>query len=168
MSHNLHFVVTKASSPKEACEDVQNYIEDWGNENNWRTIMGCVSENDEVYQFDKPGKYTWDENGTIEKLNDLMKYYIEFDPNGGFDMVIDTINSYKKGENPGAPKWLICREFMDIMYQKSPHIKDGKVNFNILEDSIYEYRYDEQGVTHTNLNNDQDMKKYVVFVDMHS
>jgi hypothetical protein len=168
MSHNLHFVVTKASSPKEACDDVRNYIEDWGNDNNWRTIMGCVSEDDEVYQDEKPDRYVWDDTATIEGINNLMRSEIDFDPNQGFDIVLELINNYKNGKDPGAPKWFLAKQFMEIMYQKSPHLKDGKVNFNILEDSIWDHKYDEQGVTHTGYNSDQDMKKYVVFVDMHS
>ena len=169
MSHNLHFIITKASSAEEACKDVESFIEDWGTDNNWRTIMGCISEDNEVYAHDESLKYKWDEYATIEKLNELMKNYIHFDPTDGLNMVIEMINDYKAGNEPPSPRWLLCREVMDIMYQKTPHMKNGKVNFNILEDSIYEYKYNEQGVSHTGFNADEkDMKKYVVFVDMHS
>lgn len=168
MSHNLHFIVTKAESPKDACRDVENYIEDWGNDNNWRTIMGCISEDDELFQYDESHKYDWDNTGTIAKINELMKGYIEFDPTDGLNMVSELIDDYKNGNKPSGLKWLLCREFINILYHKAPYMKEGGVEFNVLENEIWEYQYDEQGVTHTGLNHDQNMKKYVVFVDMHS
>jgi hypothetical protein len=42
--HNLHFVITTADSPEDACNNVETLISDFGNENNWRTVCGCVSE----------------------------------------------------------------------------------------------------------------------------
>ncbi len=47
--HNLHFILVRASSGEKACQDAENQIIDFGTDNNWRTMCGAVSEDNEVY-----------------------------------------------------------------------------------------------------------------------
>ena len=71
--HNLHLAVIKANSPKEACIAVETETSSWGDENNWRSIGGCVSDKDEVYVSEEDARYYPDEDwNTIEKLNKLV------------------------------------------------------------------------------------------------
>ncbi len=46
--HNLHLVVVNAENAKDAMHNAEMAIFEWGNENNWRTMCGAVSENDEM------------------------------------------------------------------------------------------------------------------------
>jgi len=54
------------------------------------------------------------------------------------------------------------------MFQKEKH---GKDTFDVLEDEFFDWHFNECGVTHQFLsqqeNDDPTNKKYVVFVDMH-
>ena len=44
MAHNVHFLLTKADSAKEAADNVLGEIASWGDDNNWRCIGGIASE----------------------------------------------------------------------------------------------------------------------------
>jgi len=56
--HNLSFVVTRAESPQDACDNVETLISDFGSEDNWHTICGCVSEKNKVFINDSSGRYS--------------------------------------------------------------------------------------------------------------
>lgn len=73
--HNLHFVVTRAESPQDACDNVETFISDFGNDNNYRTICGCVSEKNKVFINDSSGRYSPRDTGytTIAKINRAIK-----------------------------------------------------------------------------------------------
>ena len=47
--HNLHILVTRAHSATQAEDDVKSYLDGWGDEDNWRTICGSVSQDNEVH-----------------------------------------------------------------------------------------------------------------------
>ena len=72
--HNLHFMIVQANDPKDACNIVETEIQDWGNDNNWRTIAGCVSEDDEVYNTPESSRFKPSEMGydTIRKINEVI------------------------------------------------------------------------------------------------
>ena len=83
--HNLHFCVVNASSPQEACDAVETEISEWGTENNWRTIGGCISEDNEVYStYDKNkewGNSRWcpHEGTTVEDINRQVVGWMKVD-----------------------------------------------------------------------------------------
>jgi len=47
--HNLHYIVIRADSGKEACDAVENEIVEWGSEDNWGQICGALSEKNIIY-----------------------------------------------------------------------------------------------------------------------
>jgi 2,4-dienoyl-CoA reductase (NADPH2) len=69
--HNLHFIVVRSSSGEEACKQAENEIIDFGTDNNWRTMCGAVSQDNEVYDAGD-GRYRPAETDytTIEAIND--------------------------------------------------------------------------------------------------
>ena len=75
MKNNMY--VIRADSGKEACEEVESEIEDWGDENNWRNVYAAIPEKGQAYIRDKEeGK--WVKDSTIENLNsDFKKILIE-------------------------------------------------------------------------------------------
>ncbi len=171
--HNIHFIVTSAESPEDACSNVECAIEDWGNENNWRTIIGCISENDHVYISEKDSRFenSLNEFNTINKLNKELHDYISFDPTEILNTVQETITRYNNKEKIHPAQFYMAREAMNKMYQKAHHINsEGNISFNILEDEVYAWTFDEFGVTHIDVigNNHEDVKKYIVVIDMHS
>ena len=42
--HNIHYARIYAGSPEDACGMAKSQIEDFGDENNWRRIIGCVDK----------------------------------------------------------------------------------------------------------------------------
>jgi hypothetical protein len=167
--HNLHLVTIVADSPEDACAEVESFIEDFGNENNWRTICGCVSENDEVHSTED-GRWTPDEEtNTIDKLNKMVQGWL-------------TPNEYVRGQDvvkeiEGGKKF----DELDNgqLHNLQAYVKEkinifglNTENFNVLEDEYCSWEYDENGVTYCEWGRKRGRKekgtKYVVLVDMHS
>jgi hypothetical protein len=171
--HNLHFVVIKAYSAEDACDSVESLISDYGDENNWRTICGCVSEDNEVFDKDIEndifkGRYcpTDMELTSIEEINKYIK------------TVVGTTGTYssaaieKLKEEPDITKWKDSHALWSLgEYAKELRNNLGidPENIDVFNLSYYEHEYDEFGVTPFLEDgfNEGD-KKYVVFVDMHS
>jgi hypothetical protein len=42
--HNLHFILIRANDASGAVSNVEDLIDDWGTENNWRCVGGIASE----------------------------------------------------------------------------------------------------------------------------
>jgi hypothetical protein len=172
--HNLHLVVVRAESGEDACSEAESFLMDWGNENNWRTMCGAVSQDNEVYKASE-GRHEPDENtNTIAKINKMVR--------GWFKSYIYSetakklLAKGKKVENFNTQELYSLEKYAKFLYEiksikqtKAYRRKNGeKVSnqFNVLEDNFYAFSYDECGVTQTD--NDDDGKLWVVFVDMHS
>lgn len=163
--HNLHLVVVQAESPEDACNIAENGISDYGDENNWRTICGCVSEENEVY-VQEDGRYPPDEDtNTIDKINAWVDGLLS-QPN-----LYSTTAMQRLKEEPDISKWTDSQELWSLG-QYVEYLKAGVHHrgekFNVFEDSYREWDLDECGVTHLDMGTDTGQKKYVVFVDMHS
>lgn len=161
--HNLHLAVVKAESAKEACNYVESEISDFGNENNWRTICGAVSEANEVFINDKDGGYPPEADQTIESINAMVKQWFNDDT-----YTLAAKEKIANGETDFT-KWNSNELWQLKMYAEQLHElcdipKDG---FNVLENTYYDYQYDQCGVTNM-VNAEEEGQLYVVFIDMHS
>lgn len=169
--HNLHLIVVKAKTGKEACQNVESEIQDFGDENNWRTICGAVAEDDKVYIHDKSGRFlpTKDRN-TIAKINTMIKGWLK---GSDFynDEAIKTLKIYLSEKNkPSVIKgidWCIVRLWAKQKEEEASFRDIYKNNVDVLNMSFYEYEYTEVGVTNM-VNVSEEGKLWVVFVDMHS
>ena len=162
--HNLHYIRVKADNPKDACNTVENTIEDWGTENNWRSIGGCVSSDNEVYRIvDEENKFMnsrWvpDVDMTIEKINVMCNEWLKPADyyKKQFDKCID-------GKEESPFDWYGAKKHCEHMYQIG--MLHGKT-FDVLQDEFYSWKLNECGVT--DVEYQQDGKNtYIVFVDMH-
>ena len=74
--HNLHFILVKANSGEEACKQAENEIIDWGTDNNWRTMCGAVSQDNEIYNAND-GRYEPKDTDyqTIEAINNVVSQW---------------------------------------------------------------------------------------------
>lgn len=177
--HNLHLIRVRAESPKQACSMAESFIEDFGNENNWRSIGGCVSEDDETYDRDemygsrwKPS-YTDDKGnkpyGSIKALNEIIINTIKSDRDNfyGKEIVADIDN--------GKVRLSDVNESYKL-YQLGKFIENQKAlcslgegfdidTFNVLKDEYKEYQYTEVGIT--DCYDERGDKTYIVLVDMH-
>lgn len=158
--HNLHFIVVKAETGEDACSEAESFLFDWGNENNWRTMCGAVSENNEIYNSGD-GRWAPDEDSdTIEKINTRVQGWILEDGYGR-----QAKEAFDAGKN--VNDFTLSELWSLEHYAKKLHERKsiGNKPFNVLEDFYYEYEYDECGVTHID---GEEGKTWVVFCDMHS
>ncbi len=167
--HNLHYVIIKATSHEEAWSEVESYIQDWGNENNWRTICGSVREDGETKSSGEGRFCPTQGEDTIESINrDLLDDIKSVNLYGqtGFEALQKMEKGEMKLSDLTTNDWWSLREYAKHKYYGSVINTD---DFNLLECEYKEYKYDEFGVTHCNYGNfDEEAMKYVVFVDMHS
>ena len=153
--HNLHFVRIKSDNIKEACETVQTEIEDWGTENNWKTICGAVSKNGDSFNC---GEGRWEPN--LNDVKDMMNdIYSKTDKH--YQKAIDMLISNKK---ISAHEWWCIQQYAEDQYQKEICTANGK--FNIWKDSYFSHQYDKSGLTAMDWF--EGGNQYIVFVDMHS
>jgi hypothetical protein len=164
--HNLHFIVVRANSGQEACQEADSIIEDFGNENNWRTMCGAVSQDNEVYNADD-GRYQPSETQwfTIEKINQCVNNWLK-------DSFLGETarKKFEKGET-NLDEWnqLELYSLSNYADHLSESIGFKHRSFNVLEDTVFEYSYDQCGVTNfTELNANEEEKIWVVFCDIHS
>jgi len=171
--HNLHFIVVKADTGEDACSEAESFLMEWGNENNWRTMCGAVSEDNEVFDA-KDGRYRPDEDcNTIAKINKYVEAWMK-------DEFFSTtakkkLARGKKVENFTTHELYSLEKYAKFLYEvkslkqtKTYLRKEGQKvsrNFNVLQDNFFAYSYDECGVTQTD---DGEGKIWVVFCDMHS
>jgi hypothetical protein len=165
MGHNLHFIVVKAESGEDACLEAEYSIMGFGNENNWRTMRGAVSQDNEVY-IASEGLYQPDKDSTIAKINKTIEGWMQ--PSFHSETTKNLLDKGKKVEDFNLQELYSLKKYADFLYQqelfKQRSGKNGD-NFNVLEDSFYAYSYDEYGVTQTDMG---EGKIWVVFCDMHS
>jgi len=177
--HNLHIIRVKADSPEKACSTAQFFIEDFGNENNWRTIGGCISENDEVYEVEvgfgsrwKPS-YTDDKGnkpyGSIRALNKTIFEVIKSNRDNYYGKeLIDDIDSGKVRLSDVTDRHKLYQLGVFIENQKAlSYLGEGFdiETFNVLEHEYKEGLYTEFGVTECY--EESGDKTYIVLVDMH-
>jgi hypothetical protein len=164
--HNLHFILVKANSGEEACKKAENEIMDFGNENNWRTMCGAVSEDNEIYNAED-GRYRPETDyTTIEKINECVSQWTKDSFYGEtaklkFDKGETNLDEWNAIELWSLSKW--------AKHLSEAHsYKDRE--FDILKgDTFYTCQFDECGVTDfTYDTNDDGDKTWVVFCDMHS
>lgn len=180
MAHNLHLVVIKADSAEDACDSVENEIIDFGNDNNWRTICGSVSEDNEVF-INEDNAGFMENMETIEKINaairkDLAALNNDNGYSRGRDLLNILIAGNKKIEDLDGHDWYSVKEFAHDMSNKFDinSGEDKTETFDILKGDEYKMgHYDEFGVTqHMSATQDdaefEGQKTYVVFIDMHS
>lgn len=169
--HNLHFVITRAESPQEACDNVGTMTSDFGNENNWRTICGCVSEKNKVFINDSSGSYTPKDIGytTIAKINRVINKWIKSPYYGDAAAAAAAKKKLSRARKKidlstwNSSELFSLERLAKHLYEALPY-KESK--FDVLKDSFFSWQFDECGVTQDE--NENEGQLYVVFVDMHS
>jgi len=162
--HNLHYVRVKANSGEEACQFAESALMDFGNENNWRTMCGAVSQDNEVYNAGDGRYIPMNTNASvIEAINDQVNGWIK-------DSFLGKIaeDKFAKGET-NLSEWE-SHELYSLS-KWANHLAEANSykdkSFNVLEDSFFAYQYDELGVSDCTWEGEGD-KIWIVFVDMHS
>ena len=183
--HNPHFCVIAADSAEEAEAAVEAELQDWGDENNWRSICGSVSERDEVH-VTGDGRYPPDDDdNTIAKLNRYMQSLVDAKDCPMETEALALMKTVVEGQQPKlAHDWWRIKQYAERMFDM--HCNGvGRFSpgggFDILTNQFMDGCFDEIGVTNfvdpgpwdgedaiaMQADNPQ-RQRYVVFVDMHS
>ena len=164
--HNLHFILVRANSGEQACQDAENQIIDWGNDNNWRTMCGALSEDNEVYDAGD-GRYRPHETEytNIDAINQGVKKWI-----GESFYGATAKEKLDKGEN-NLSEWNALELWSLSKHAK--HLSEAydykEKEFDILNgNTFYAYCFDECGVTDLTYEGEESEKIWIVFIDMHS
>ena len=157
--HNLHLIRTKADSHSDAIGIVEDYLFDWGTENNWFTIMGSHCKEDKSFSESFNEKWVIKD----ELLNDPSR----------FDFLIELHDYYKeafhKVSNLGGTvlvksfDWSAAAKYCKKQAEISNLSDPTKID--IWSDTFYDGYIDEPGITE--LGYDGELT-FVVLVDMHS
>tara|TARA_R110001606_G_scaffold19248_1_gene70960 strand:+ start:30 stop:539 length:510 start_codon:yes stop_codon:yes gene_type:complete len=167
--HNLHYLVTRAETPQEACSQVESEISEWGTDNNWRTICGCISE-DNVIHSTGEGRWKPTETDTLEKINLQVSDWL-YPP----DYYEKQFNKCVDGKEESAFDWYGAKKHCKHMYQMGRTLNsikhDKRETFDVLKDEFYSWSLNECGVTsldNSGLDTEAGGSKlYVVYLDMH-
>lgn len=168
--HNLHFIRVVAETGEDACSTAETFIEDWGNENNWRTICGAVSQDNEVFDNTDTyggGRYKPSDTGytSIEKINEVVDNWTKNTFYG--QTAKELIENGKSITDFTTHELWSLKEYAKHLYAvKSFQGDDNDKKFDILVDEFRPFDFDECGVT--NYDGDDEGKIWIVFVDMHS
>lgn len=161
--HNLHYLTIKADNPEEACDEVESIIMEWGNDNNWRSICGCISEDNEVHIQEADGCFP---PGAAETLDDVAKKIKSWVDNFQYGSVIKEklVKFHIEEEALTGNDWFILQQYCRF---KGDQIDFKQSPFDLWEAEYRSWELDECGLT--NLMEQSDgSKRYVVFLDMHS
>jgi len=167
--HNLHFIVCNADSGEEACLVAAGYVGDWGDEDNWKTMCGAISEKNEIYDA-KDGRNRPLADDTINFLNKMVGCWAR--DNRYEEDAMNFMNALVGGAAARPDKlnsqdaWALKR-YAERLYQTIDLMKELKGKpYNIFKHSFFAWKFDENGVT--NFVENEKGKKWVVFMDMHS
>ena len=194
--HNLHVCVVRSSSAEEAERVVESAIESWGDENNWRTICGSLSE-DGVVHLTGEGRYPPDEDETVEKLNAWFTELVG-KPTFGI-MGIDITDNIRRGLELGLRRiqsgmleipedkkdksgvWCdlySAAEYLSCTADACLNNTINRTDLSVFKDQYLAWKLSECGVTHIDdempIQPDREgfdytgTKLYAVYVDMHS
>jgi hypothetical protein len=172
MSHNLHFLVVRAESPEDACQKAEERVFDFGNENNWRTICGCVSEKNEVFSNDESGRYSPEQTGykTIEKINKVVKRWCRGTIGTRAEEKLKRAKAKINLKRWNSLELFSLERIVHHLYQVK-NIGVPVKEFNVLEHNFFPCEYTECGVTQfddeVEKDNESNMQIFVVFLDMH-
>jgi hypothetical protein len=164
--NNLHFVKVTANSGEEACQQVENLIMDFGNENNYRTMCGAISEDNEIYNAGEGGYQPKDTDyTTIDKINEAVNKWINSSWYGETARL-----KFEKGET-NLSEW-DSHELWSLS-KLAEHLSNAhpfrETPFDFMKDDcFFEYQYDECGFTDLTHSTSDGDKIWIVFVDMHS
>ena len=163
MGHNIHYFHLFAENAEDACNIVENEILEWGNENNWRTVLGAIDRNGVKFENEKdtssweiPNSFAEIEKEILEE-RDVSDYEIQ-----EFKKLIDKyLTSGKLSESEWSMLGYYAKLFEDEASLDKFSLDDW--------DTFRAYEYDSPGLTNIEYGPDHDgLQDYIIYIDMHS
>lgn len=157
--HNLHLIRTKADSHSDALSIVEDFLQSWGTENNWSTVLGSHCKEDKSFSEHFEEKWVTKD----ELLNDPNRFNFLTEVNAYYKEAFHKVSNLggtvliKSFDWSAAAKY--CKEQSEISNLLDP------TKVDIWSDTFYEFDIDEPGIT--DLCYDGALT-FIVLVDMHS
>jgi hypothetical protein len=159
--HKLHLATVKADSPEDACNEIENEIVDFGNDNNWRTICGCIREDNKVYIHEDGGCFAPEKSMKISNVENMIRSWVG---SFGYDAREALVKFHIDDETLSAQDWWLLKQLCD---HKEHQIDFNNEKFNIWETEYRAWQLDDNGLTNL-IQQSDGAKRYVVFIDKHS
>jgi hypothetical protein len=157
--HVLHLIRVKADSHSDAQSIVENFLFDWGTENNWFTLLGSHCKENKSFSESFDEKWVTKD----ELLNDPDRFNSFLEVNEYYKKafndiaVLKDVSLVKKWDWYFASRY--CKEMSNIASLSNPN------KIDIWSDTFYDGEIDEPGLTE--LCYDGELT-FIVLVDMHS
>jgi len=156
---NLHFIRIKGKTPEDAEENALKEIEDWGDEDNWRQVIGSFNKGTRISHINEDDKSKFKLTaGNIKKMiTNEMNIKLPSDK--------DILDAFHKSKNI-----YYIKEILDTLYANS--FTATPSNFDIWENNYRDYQFDKVGITNMlytyvpPIINNKDI--YCVAIDIHS
>ena len=159
--HNLHLIIAHADSHQEAWEKVKTVVEDQQVHGTDGMICGSIREDGNIALNDGyilinylPSSYS------LESLNELARSWVR--ENERHATAWQKV--CQQPDLASAEDWYQAARYCDFQYQTS-HNSDP---FDLWNDDFRPERFDIEGVTHLDMDEDEASPKYCVFLDMYS
>lgn len=180
MSHNIHLLRLSNVSHEEAQSNAEIEIESWGDENNWRTIIGSICDdgttiilkgednNDLITMYanritDLIKQESLNQSQHIETGLQFIQIGISLLNNKSY---YDMSKSLKSSDPGFVNMWKLKHVIKEIAAREPILIED---KFNIWKQEYRSWELDEFGVTDVSRGKkSKSDKKYLVIIDMHS
>lgn len=180
--HNLHLGRIKAKNHKEACEAVLAYIEDWGDDNNWRSIGGAICEDGTGEPYDDSARWGVDEDveEQIKHLNSACFEELqgkEYTEGIYYDKLRYLLEGTKIESMLKYDDWMdfyTARQFFNFLLKTLRARAECKDSYDIFTScDFFAYSYGDFGLTDMgdygySEEELKECKTYVVLIDMHT
>ncbi len=164
--HNLHFVKLRAASGEDAVKEVEEDLVHFGDDNNWYSVCGAVSENGDVYTTND-GRYN---ALSVPSFSDISKCV-----NNWMRMGINQDVQERLRDNTDITTWNSTDVYLlkkhanhihELMWQ---NLINTEFDAHNGKHELYPGNYTECGLTYAqHLNSSEEDALWIVFVDMHS
>lgn len=158
MAHNRHYILLEEENIDLAQNRVESELDNFGNENNWYSIIKVV-DLDDLSEDNK--KYI---NEELEYLNN------EFSKNHINQIKQQIKETESKLNDKDRYLYYIISQLYSSLYELSYHSGEVITIDNLTDiNDYYGYTYDEYGITNMiNRSDDEVCHRFFVEIDMHS
>lgn len=157
--HNIHLVRVEADFHSDALRIVEDFILDWGTENNWSTILGSHCKEDKSFSESFDEKWVTKD----ELLNDPNRFNFLIEVNAYYKAAFHKVSNLgstvliKSFDWSAASKY--CKEQSEILNLSDP------TKIDIWSDTYHHGVIDKPGITELYCDG---ALTFIVLVDMHS
>lgn len=178
--HHIHYFIVQGDTAQDAIGSALCYIEEWGDENNWRSAVGAFHKNGRKTNAEESNHFGV-QGRTLKKTNEMFNQRITKADTGwgtdkeNYEKIKNTMRKLVDGDF--SAETVRATDSMDIYAVKSlvKHIdamKDTLTQmreprpFDVFKDEYMPYKYHEVGVTH--IDSGAGDRVYCVLIDIHT